>query len=127
MMILDHWLNKVFLVCLGILLAVPVPGAAQHVNDRPVTEPGGWHYIGGDAGHTRSTPLNQIDASNFGDLEEEWTWSNASFGATPPRERRSGRLASPTRSVGSIPCARLGGGGSRTQRWTVGASFQSFT
>jgi len=85
MMILDHWLNKVFLVCLGILLAVPVPGAAQHVNDRPVTEPGGWHYIGGDAGHTRSTPLNQIDASNFGDLEEEWTWSNASFGATPPR------------------------------------------
>ena len=69
----------------GVLLAAPAPGASQHVNDRPEAEPGGWHYIGGDAGHTRSTPLNQIDASNFDDLQEEWTWSNASFGATPPR------------------------------------------
>ena len=69
----------------GVLLAAPVPGATQHVNDRPGSEPGGWRYIGGDAGHTRSTPLNQIDASNFADLQEKWTWSNASFGATPPR------------------------------------------
>ena len=69
----------------GVLLAAPAPGASQHVNDRPEAEPGGWRYIGGDAGHTRSTPLNQIDASNFDDLQEEWTWSNASFGATSPR------------------------------------------
>ena len=85
MVIFDHWLSKVFVAALGVLLAAPVPGASQHVNDRPAAEPGAWTYIGGDAGHTRSTPLNQIDASNFSDLEVEWTWSNASFGATPPR------------------------------------------
>jgi quinoprotein glucose dehydrogenase len=75
----------VLLAALGVLLTTPLPGVTQHVNDRPESEPGGWPYIGGDAGHTRSTPLSQIDASNFGDLEEEWTWSSASFGATPPR------------------------------------------
>ena len=42
-------------------------------------------YIGGDAGHTRSTPLDQIDASNFADLEIEWVWRSASFGPGPPR------------------------------------------
>ena len=82
----DHWLSKgLITVALGVLLAAPVPGAAQHVNDRPGTESGEWRYIGGDAGHTRSTLLNQIDASNFSDLQVEWIWSHASFGATPPR------------------------------------------
>ena len=85
MVIFDHWPSRVVLVALGVVLATPVQVAAQHVNDRPEAEPGAWPYIGGGAGHTRSTPLNQIDASNFDDLEEEWTWSNASFGATPPR------------------------------------------
>ncbi|HJO11853.1 MAG: PQQ-binding-like beta-propeller repeat protein [Gammaproteobacteria bacterium] len=56
---------------------------AQHVNER--ADPADWQYIGGDAGHTRSTPLNQINAANFEDLEIEWTWNDTSFGATPPR------------------------------------------
>ena len=56
---------------------------AQHVNERP--SPGDWRYIGGDAGHTRSTPLNQINPENFENLEVEWSWSDASFGSTPPR------------------------------------------
>ena len=67
---------------LGVLLVTPVPGGTQQVDDRPGTEPAEWRYIGGDAGHTRSTLLNQIDASNFGDLQVEWTWSSASFGPT---------------------------------------------
>ena len=65
---------------LGVLLAAPAPGASQQVIDLPGTERADWRYIGGDAGHTRSTPLDQIDASNFSDLRTEWTWSIASFG-----------------------------------------------
>ena len=64
----------------ALMLALPVQ--AQHVNDRDAAQ---WPYIGGDAGHTRSTPLNQINRETFGQLEVEWTWSDASFGATPPR------------------------------------------
>ena len=71
------------IACIGALLAAPAPVAAQHANDRALPEE--WRYIGGDAGHTRSTPLRQIDRSNFGDLEIEWTWRDASFGTTPPR------------------------------------------
>ncbi len=67
----------------GVLAAGPASTAAQHVNDRAL--PGEWRYIGGDAGHTRSTPLRQIDRSNFGELELEWTWQDTSFGTTPPR------------------------------------------
>ena len=70
---------------LCVLLVTPAAGAAQHVNERPASEPGDWRYIGGDAGHTRSTPLDQIDASNFADLEIEWVWRSASFGPGPPR------------------------------------------
>ena len=66
------------------LCAIATPAMAQHVNDR-TGSPGEWRYIGGDAGHTRSTPLNQIDVANFEDLEVEWTWSDTSFGTTPPR------------------------------------------
>ena len=71
------------IACIGALLISPAPVAAQHANDRALPEE--WRYIGGDAGHTRSTPLRQIDRSNFGDLEIEWIWQDASFGTTPPR------------------------------------------
>ena len=56
---------------------------AQEINYRP--NPGDWRYIGGDAGHTRSTPMNEITAENFGDIEIEWSWNDTSFGSTPPR------------------------------------------
>ena len=72
-------------VALGVLLVPPAPGVSQHVNERPGTDPEAWRYIGGDAGHTRSTPLDQIDASNFADLEIEWIWRSGSFGPGPPR------------------------------------------
>ena len=65
-------------VALGILLAVPT--AAQSSQTLPGTEGGEWRYIGGNAGHTRSSPLNQINASNFENLEVEWIWRGDSFG-----------------------------------------------
>ena len=43
-------------------------------------ENGEWHYLGGDAGHTRSSPLKQITADNFSKLKVAWTWRGDNFG-----------------------------------------------
>ena len=58
------WLT---LAC-GFLLAAPMAAIAQG----PGTENGEWTYLGGDAWHTRYSTADQIDASNFEDLEVAW-------------------------------------------------------
>lgn len=47
------------------------------------TENGQWRYVGGDAGSTRSSPLNQITAGNFADLEVAWVWRGDNFSSRP--------------------------------------------
>ena len=47
------------------------------------TEGGEWAVYGGDAGHTRYAPLDQIDAENAGTLEIAWRWSARNFGPNP--------------------------------------------
>ena len=60
------------------LLSVPSVGWAQLTG----VENGEWRYLGGDAGSTRSAPrLNQIDASNFSDLQVAWIWRGDNFGS----------------------------------------------
>ena len=44
------------------------------------TENGEWRYIGGTIGHTRYSPLDQINANNFNDLEQAWIWRTDNFG-----------------------------------------------
>ncbi|MEX2497042.1 MAG: PQQ-binding-like beta-propeller repeat protein [Woeseia sp.] len=74
----------------------------------PGTDGGQWHYLGGDSAHTRYSPADEIDASNFGDLEEAWVWDGASFNAQSGRSTPSyvnGRLytvAGPRRHVVAI-------------------------
>ena len=75
--------KMVRLLCALTLGLACISISAQQIHFRP--SPGDWRYIGGDAGHTRSTPLNQITSENFEDLEIEWSWNDASFGSTPPR------------------------------------------
>lgn len=65
----------------------------------PGVEDGAWTYLGGDAWHNRYTPADQIDASNFEDLEIAWEWDAASFGSSTPRATPSyvdGRLITVT-------------------------------
>ena len=46
--------------------------------------PGGeWPTYGGDLGHTRYSALDQIDYSNFSELEVAWTFDAANFGPSP--------------------------------------------
>jgi quinoprotein glucose dehydrogenase len=47
------------------------------------TRSGEWPSYGGDVGHTRYAPLEQINARNFGALEIAWRFSIANLGPTP--------------------------------------------
>ena len=66
-------------VAFSALLVVPAAVAAQVGSG---TEDGEWRYLGGDAAHTRYSPLDQIDAGNFEDLEVAWIWRADNFGPT---------------------------------------------
>ncbi len=83
----------------------PASAAAPVVNSGPGTTGGQWEYLGGDAAHTRYSPADQINAENFEDVEEDWEWDGASFGAQSGRSTPSyinGRLytvAGPRRYV----------------------------
>ena len=85
------WLALAF----GAVLALPLASVAQG----PGTEDGQWTYLGGDAWHTRYTTADQINASNFEDLEVAWRFNAASFGPSTPRATPSyvdGRLITVT-------------------------------
>ena len=66
---------------LGLASAVWILTASAAFAQRlPGTENGEWRYLGGDAGHTRSSPLDQINGGNFADLEVAWIWRTDNFG-----------------------------------------------
>jgi quinoprotein glucose dehydrogenase len=44
---------------------------------------GEWRTYGGDLGHTRYSPLDQINASNFNQLEVAWTFKTDNLGPRP--------------------------------------------
>jgi len=64
----------VLAVVLGF--GVPSAGFAQMTG----VENGEWRYLGGDAGHTRSSQLKQITADNFSKLKVAWVWRGDNFG-----------------------------------------------
>ena len=66
----------VVLTCLVVSRSTIVPVVAD---ERGAT-PGEWRYIGGDAWHTRYSPLDQITAANFETLEVAWVWRGDNFG-----------------------------------------------
>ena len=45
--------------------------------------PGEWRSYGGELGHTRYSPLDQINADNFGKLEVGWRFKTDSLGPRP--------------------------------------------
>jgi len=70
--------------------AIPIrlwrPGSSGHLgvpSSAPAADSvqdGQWRYLGGDAGHTRSHSLNQINASNFSKLKVAWIFRGDNFG-----------------------------------------------
>ena len=73
--------TSAFLLRLCLAVAVSGGAAAPAVAQLlPGTENGEWRYPGGNSGQTRYSPLDQINASNFADLEVAWTWRGDNFG-----------------------------------------------
>ena len=70
-------------------LLVGILYSFQALAQAPGTADGQWHYLGGDAAHTRYSPADQIDADNFEDLEEAWVWNGSSFNAASGRSTPS--------------------------------------
>ena len=66
-----------WLACAGL---VAVAAAAAAANGKKSYE---WAYWGGDEKSSRYSPLDQIDAENFGSLRVTWRWSAANFGPEP--------------------------------------------
>ena len=79
------------LIGAAILIAVALPAmlllradqssAVQGTQLVRGNKPGEWRYWGGDAWSTRYSPLEQIDASNFKDLQVAWEWKAGAFGS----------------------------------------------
>ena len=63
---------------IAVLVAVPAALAAQQGAPR-----GEWPTYGGDAGHSRYAPLDQITAANFGQLEVAWRFKTDNLGPRP--------------------------------------------
>ncbi len=63
-------------LALAVLLVAPASALSQ---DRGSPE-GEWRYQSGDAWGTRFSPADQIDASNFEDIEVGWIWKADNFG-----------------------------------------------
>ena len=73
--------TQTLVLCLGLVSALLMATAADAFAQRlPGTENGEWRYLGGDAGHTRSSPVDQINGDNFADLEVAWIWRGDNFG-----------------------------------------------
>ena len=68
-----------FLVSAFLTAALSLPASAAQQG----TSDGEWHVYGGDPGHTRYSPLDQIDASNVADLEIAWRWTAQNYGPNP--------------------------------------------
>jgi quinoprotein glucose dehydrogenase len=67
-----------FAVALAATLALPQAGHAQE-RGNPFGE---WRYQSADAWGTRFSPVDQVDATNFANLEVAWIWHADNFGPT---------------------------------------------
>ena len=76
-------LGMAFALTVGLGLA-----ATATAQDRGSPE-GEWRYQSGDAWGTRYSPLTDIDASNFEDLEVAWVWRGDNFSPHPAYVSRS--------------------------------------
>ena len=86
MRIRDVWRRRSLRVPLAIvaLVATPAIRAAAQTPD-----PGdGWPSYGGTNWSQKYSPLDQIDAANFGELEVAWTWESADIALIESLQRR---------------------------------------
>ena len=65
----SHASTWLLATCAISLLTVPAAAQSGAIG-------GQWRSYGGDLGHTKYTPLDQITVENVHDLEVAWTWTS---------------------------------------------------
>ena len=66
-----------------VALVVALTWTVVGVHGQSGAKNGEWRWYGGDAGHTRYSPLNQIDATNFSKLTVAWRFKTEHLGPRP--------------------------------------------
>src|ERR1700686_2433215 len=66
-----------------IVTAFVIFAAGQSLLGQSGAKNGEWPTYGGDLGHTRYSPLDQITANNFGKLEIAWRFKTDNLGPRP--------------------------------------------
>ena len=70
------WLQRLALGALAVVsVTIASSPSAEAQSSRPAGE---WHATGGDHTNTKYSPLDQITADNFTDLEIAWRWTSIS-------------------------------------------------
>ena len=70
----------------ALLLALPSTAAAAQDRRNPDGE---WRFQSADAWGTRYSPVDQINADNFSDLEVAWVWHADNFGPDVDQQMKS--------------------------------------
>ena len=68
----------------GVAVAVAATGSGTAQSAVPDGE---WHHFGRDGANTKYSPLDQITAENFTDLEIAWRWTSLSRAVAASNER----------------------------------------
>src|SRR2546428_8405838 len=68
---------------LGLLVIIILFTTSPVVIGQSGTKNGEWPTYGGDLGHTRYAPLDQITADNFSKLEIAWRFKTDNLGPRP--------------------------------------------
>src|SRR5436190_18280038 len=66
-----------------VAAACIVVATLASVSGQSGAQNGEWRSYGGDLGHTRYSPLDQVNATNFGKLELAWRFKTDSLGPRP--------------------------------------------
>ena len=70
-------MNRTFFLVLVLVLTSLLVGCSEN-DSEPVSEfAGDWRHAGGDHSQAKYSPLDQINAENFADLEVAWRWQSA--------------------------------------------------
>src|SRR5437773_9386900 len=66
-----------------VFLVSPIVLTAPRAAAQRGAQNGEWRFYGGDAGTTKYSPLDQINAGNVKDLKIVWQWKAQNFGRRP--------------------------------------------
>jgi quinoprotein glucose dehydrogenase len=85
-MIRTWWRSVGAIGCAAVMV---VAGTTVAVRGQSGAKNGEWRTHGGDIGHTRYAPLDQINAGNFSKLEVAWRFKTDSLGPRPEYQFQS--------------------------------------